>query len=377
MGASNTINLGLLGAGYIARAHAIAFRSAAEIMDVPVQVRYHAVCSNIKEEAEAFAERFNCSRFYTDWQELIEDDKVDAVIIGTPPYLHFTQAMKALENGKHILCEKPVAMNAAECRRLYEKAKEKGLCHAVGLTYLANPGMFLVKELIEEKTLGNIYSFSGHFNEDHLSDPETPFHWHCDKDIAGPGTVTDLGYHIFGHLIYLFGMPQQALAYRQIKVDERQAPSGEMKPVTSDDMACGLLKYMDFSGMIQVSRVATGRDQFLQLEINGSKGSVVLDMEKMNEINLYLLDKDKSMEGYRRIPVGYDHKYYKHFCPAPGHGMNFNDFVTIQAGCFLAALCDKEKAPVADLRLGLQVQRIVDAMVYSSDNHCWVNSKDF
>jgi len=375
--AKTVINLGILGAGYIARAHAIAFRSAAEIMDLPLEVRLHSVCSNIKEEAEAFTARFNCERSYIDWQDLIKDEQVDAVVIGTPPYLHFPQALAALEHHKHILCEKPVAMNRTECQQLYDKAKQNNLSHAVGLTYLANPGMNLVKELIEEKVLGDIYSFSGYFNEDHLSDPDTPFHWHCDKEIAGYGTLNDLGYHILGYLVYLFGMPQRVLAYRQVKVNERRVENGTMRQVTSDDMASGLIKYPNFSGMIQVSRVATGRDQFLQLEINGSKGGLVIDMEKMNEVSLYLLEKDKSLEGYKRVPVGCDHKHYKYFCPAPGHGMSFNDFVTIQAGCFLASICDKKRKPIADLQLGLKVQTLVDALGHSSDNHCWVDLNDF
>lgn len=375
--AKSVINLGILGAGYIARAHAIACRSAAEIMDLPLEARLHSVCSNIKEEMEDFATRFNCERSYMDWQDLVRDEQVDAIVIGTPPYLHFPQALGALEHHKHILCEKPIAMNRAECKQLCEKAEQENLRHAVGLTYLANPGMFLVKELIEEKVLGDIYSFSGYFNEDHLSDPALPFHWHCDKEVAGYGTLNDLGYHILGHLVYLFGMPQQVLAYRQTKVNERRTKDGSMRQVTSDDMASGLIKYPNFSGMIQVSRVATGRDQFLQLEINGSKGGLVIDMEKMNEVSLYLLEKDKSLEGYKRIPIGYDHKYYKYFCPAAGHGMSFNDFVTVQDGCFLASICDKSRQPVADLQLGLKVQTIVDALGHSSDNHCWVDLNDF
>ena len=148
------INLGILGAGYIAKAHAIAFRIAAEIMNLPIQVHFRAVCSHIPTEASAFAQQFNCARFYDDWHDFMQDDKIDAVVIATPPYLHFEQSMQALAAGKHLLCEKPLAMNAEECRQIYAKAQETGLCHAVGLTYLANPGMLLVKELIEEKSIG-------------------------------------------------------------------------------------------------------------------------------------------------------------------------------------------------------------------------------
>ena len=138
---------------------------------------------------------------------LVKDPAVDLVIIGSPPNLHYEQAKLALENGKHLMAEKPVAMNATECKELYDIAKKNNLVTAVGFTYLANPGMFLARELIAEKKLGQIYSFNGHFLVDDFAYPEKPYHWCCDEKIAGYGTTNDLGYHIVAKLMTLFGLP--------------------------------------------------------------------------------------------------------------------------------------------------------------------------
>ena len=382
------LGIGIIGAGYISSAHAIAFSAVAPVMESVAKVNLAAACSNIPQELETFSKRFGFQNSYLEWQDLINDDNVNAVIIGTPPFLHYEQAKSTLQAGKHLLCEKPIAMNASQCEELYKIAHEKGLVTAIGLTYLANPGMFLARELIQEGALGEIYSFSGHFNEDHLADPNSPFHWHCNEDIAGYGATNDLGYHIVGKLVTLFGLPSRVVACRQTKVKQRKNKEGEMQNVTSDDMASAVIEYKNgLSGIIQVSRVATGRDQFIQLEINGSKGSLLLDMENMNDCNVFLRDEDKRLEGFRKIKVGPHHKHYSRFCPAAGHGMGFNDFLVIQAGHFASAIAEGrsrsgsgsgsgELQPIADMKLGCQVQSVVDAMVESSDNEKWVDIAD-
>lgn len=383
MQTNKEIGIGIIGAGYISAAHAIAFSNLAQIMESISKVNFVAACSNIPQELETFSRRFGFTESYLDWRDLINDSDVDTVIIGTPPFLHYKQAKAALEAGKHLLCEKPVAMNAAQCEELEKIARANNLVTAIGLTYLANPGMFLARELVQEGALGEIYSFTGHFNEDHLADPKLPFHWHCNEEIAGYGTTNDLGYHIVGKLVTLFGLPQRIVSYRQTKVKQRVNTEGKKQSVTSDDMNSAIIEYASgISGIIQVSRVATGRDQFIQLEVNGSKGSLVLDMENMNDCNLFLRDNDKRLEGFRRIKIGPEHKHYSCFCPAAGHGMGFNDFLVIQNGHFAGAIAENKEAkvgkyePIADMTLGCKVQKVVDAMIESSDNEKWVEIKE-
>ena len=388
------IGIGIIGAGYISRAHSIAFRSVASIMQPGIRPEFVAACSPFAEELAGFQKRFNYAKGYEKWEDLVTDPDVDLVVIGSPPKLHFAQAKMALENKKHLLVEKPVAMSEAECKELYEIAAKNKLCTAVGLTYLANPGMFLARDLIQEGKLGQIYSFNGHFNEDHLADPKLPYHWHCDEKIAGAGASNDLGYHITGKLISLFGLPSQVVAYRQTKVKERKdSQSGKQRKVTSDDMASAVIEYDDFngasiSGTWQVSRVATGRDQFIHLEVNGSEGSLILDMENMNHFRLFLREEDKRLEGFRQIMIGPEHKNFSRFCPAAGHGLGFNDFIIIQNGHLLGEIAGAKEGvghgnkpsnrpyrAIADLEMAWQVQKVIDAIVTSSDKEEWVKIK--
>ena len=359
-------------------------------MQPQANIEFVAACSPFQDELDGFKKRFNFTKGYVRWEDLVADPDVDLVVIGSPPNLHFPQAKMALGKGKHLLVEKPVAMNTAECKELCDIAKKNNLSTAVGLTYLANPGMFLARELINEGKLGQIFSFNGHFNEDHLSSPELPFHWHCDAEIAGLGATNDLGYHITGKLICLFGLPNRVVGYRQTKVKERKdAKSGKMRQVTSDDMASAVIEYDDYkgsalSGTWQVSRVATGRDQFIHLEVNGSEGSLILDMENMNHFRLYLREEDKRLQGFRRIMLGPMHKNYSRFCPAAGHGLGFNDFIVIQNGHLLGEITGAKSGDtenegsvepykaIADLDMAWQIQKVIDAIAESSKEERWV-----
>ena len=145
---------GFIGAGYISNAHALALNSAAKIMDIDADISFGAICSDIPKEAERFARRFNCRKICKDWRALIDDPAINAVVIGTPPYLHFEQTKAAILAGKHIICEKPIAMSLRECAHLCELAEKQGVRHAVGLTYLANPALFMAKELLAGHKLG-------------------------------------------------------------------------------------------------------------------------------------------------------------------------------------------------------------------------------
>lgn len=366
-------------------------------MNLQAEIVFAAVCSDVQEEVDRFGNRFNCLNLYANWQDLIQDPQVDAVIIGTPPAFHFEQAKAAIQAGKHLLCEKPIALSGYQCHELHALAQKHKIWHAVGLTYLANPAMFMARQLIKDGKLGTLYAFSGHFNEDHLSDPDLPFHWHCDEALAGCGTTADLGYHIIGKLLYLLGRPRALTANRQVKVKRRRVVDGrgtrsitaatadqtnprtptEMRLVTADDMTNAVIRYdHDLAGVIQVSRIATGRDQFIQLEINGSEGSILLDMENMNEIQLYLRQQDKQQEGFKRVMIGPQHQFFAHFCPAPGHGLGFNDFLMIQDACFIRSILHNKNEAIADLGFGAQVQDIVDAMVEAADMESWVSLEE-
>ena len=368
------LGVGILGTGFIARAFAMAFTAAPQILDLGVDVRLRAVGSHNKERAELFAQRFDVERCWMDWRQLVNDEAIDLILIGTQDHLHFEQAMATLAVNKHLLCEKPIAMTLSECERLYAVTQGKSCRHAVGFTYLANPLMPLIQELIQDGTLGEIYSFSGFANEDALGDPQAPYTWRSDDQLACYGTSADLGYHFLAQLLYLLGDPAEVIACREIGVKERPDENGRMRTVTTDGVINGIIRYANgISGNFQASKLCTGRKLYHRMEIHGSQGAILIDLEDINACKVYLREESRRLAGYRRIMAGKAHYPYECFCPADGHGLGFNDFVTIQAGALIRAIFDTKQQPIADLGFGLRVHRVLDALVRSSDTEEWMS----
>ncbi len=372
-----TINVAVIGTGFIARAFAVAFDTVAETFQLNTNVCLFAVSSRTAARAADFAARYGVVKHYGDWRKMLEDPDVDAVLIGSEDWEHYEQALFAMEAGKHVLCEKPIAMSTDECVNLVAKARETRVANAVGFTYLANPAVFLMKELIEEGKLGEIYSFSAHHNQDYMSDPNALYTWRCDEKRAYLGALADLGYHLIALLLKLLGMPESLAAMRCRSVRQRRDMQGNMLPVTTDNIAHAIIKYAGGpSGIFQTANVASGRKLYLRLEIHGSKGALLLDQENLNQVSVHLRDKDARTEGYRRILIGPEHRFYKYFCPAAGHGLSFNNFVTIQAGEFISAILDPQHKPIADLEFGLGVQRVIESMVTSAEKSSWIQVKN-
>ena len=376
--ANKKLGLAITGTGFISTAFAVAFKAAPKVLDLEGElglgIELVGVSSRTQKRAEDFASRYGVANAFDDWKTMIADERVDVVAIGSEDHQHYEQGMFALEHGKHLLCEKPIAMKTEECEKLYKFAQEQKVAHAVGFTYLANPAVFLMKDLIESGELGDIHSFRGHYNEDYFSDPAMPYNWRCDATRAYCGAGADLGYHLAGLLCMLFGLPSKVAALRHTNIKERlDEATGKMREVTTDDITNAIIQYKSgISGTFQASRTATGRKLFQCLEIHGTKGAVLLDLENLNQLLVHLPHKNPQLEGYTKISIGPTHKYYKYFCPAPGHGMSFNDFVTIQAAEFLRSIVDKNAKPVADLGLGVQAQKMISAMVEASSTRKWV-----
>ena len=369
-----TVHVAIIGTGFIARSFALAFDSVVQTFQMKAAVCLYAVSSRTSARAAAFASRYAVTKHYDDWRQMIDDPAVDAVLIGSEDHEHYAQALYAIEAGKHVLCEKPIAMTTQECALLDKKARAAGVVNAVGFTYLANPAIALMKELLHARDLGELYSFSAHHNQDYMSDPNTLYTWRCDAERSYLGALADLGYHLVAALNYLFGMPQKLTAVRSFNVRARKDMQGKTLPVTTDNAAHAIIKYANgLSGTFQTGNIASGRKLYLRLEIHGSKGALLLNQENLNEVYVHLQDKDKRVEGYRRVLIGPEHRYYKYFCPAPGHGLGFNNFVTIQAREFLGAILDSKCKPIADLGFGLGVQRVIEAMATSSSESKWVD----
>lgn len=370
----DTLNIGLIGSGFMGKAHTIAFRALPAVFPQAVTVNLELLADAGEARARTAAERLGFNRFTGDWQALVTDPAVDVVDICSPNHLHKRMALAAIEAGKHIYCEKPLALSALDAREMVEAAEAAGVKTLVGFNYCRNPAAALVREIVNSGEIGEVVHFRGAHNEDYLSDPAEPFNWRCERALAGSGALGDIGAHILHTAVDLLGPVSELCADLRTVIRERPLADDpdRTRAVENEDEAACLMRFANgASGTIETSRVASGRKLGLTYEVTGSHGSVVFDQERMSEIQLYTAEGPKGRRGFRTILLGPDHPDYAAFSPAPGHGLGFNDMKIVEARDLVAAVVDD--APVAtDFRGAWAINRLVDAMERSHAERGWV-----
>ncbi|MBN9023579.1 MAG: Gfo/Idh/MocA family oxidoreductase [Rhizobiales bacterium] len=366
------IGIGLVGSGFMGRSHAHAFRAAPGVFDLPLTPVFEMLADVNAEAAERAAAALGFARSTGDWKALVADPAVDLVDITTPNTLHLPIALAAIEAGKPVYCEKPLAPSAPEAKQMVDAAERKGVKTAVGFNYLKNPMVALAREIVESGEIGEVVSFRGIHAEDYMTDPKAPWTWRLDK-AGGHGVVADLGSHIISIARAIVG-PIESLV-GQIETVTRQRPmigSGEMRAVEVDDEARALVRFASgATGSLEASWVKAGRKMTLAFEVTGSKGTVEIDHERFNELKLFKVGGAKGREGFQTILAGPDHQFYKEFCPAPGHQLGFNDIKTIEVMALLRSLAGGPKF-MPDFREAWEIQRVVDAIVVSANQKRWV-----
>ena len=354
------------------KAHAIALRSVATVFpDVPAPVCEYLVDTD-ESHASKIAASWGFNRSGTDWRSACTSSEIDVVDICTPNHLHREMALAAISAGKHVYCEKPLGLTGAEASEIFQAAKDAGVRTAIGFNYICNPVLQLARSIIEAGELGELVNFRGSYQEDYLSDPQTPFSWRCARSTGGSGALADLGTHLINLAHFLIG-PLDAV-FGKLTTVYRQRPdeSGTMRKVENEDIAQVLLRFNSgIPGTFEISRIATGKKCGLEFCLTGSKGSIVFDQERMNEIRLYSKADSPSRSGYRTILAGPEHPDYAAFCPAPGHGLGINDLKVIEVRNVLAGIAnDHDIYP--DFEEGWRVQAVVDAIEKSDSTQSWI-----
>lgn len=300
---------------------------------------------------------------------------MDLVDITTPNILHEPIAMAAIAARKPVYCEKPLAPDAATAFRMAEAAAAAGVPTFVGFNYLKNPLARAARELVQSGEIGEVWGFRGIHAEDYMSDPAAPWTWRLDPE-GGAGAVADLGSHIISLARNIVGDIEALCADLATKVRERTTPEGTRRPVEVDDEARALVRFANgASGTLEASWIATGRKMYLAFELTGSKGSICLNMERMNELRLFVRGGKPGREGYVEIPAGPTHPDYAPFCPAPGHQLGFNEIKAIEVKAIAEALSGGP-AFQPDFREAAMVQATVDAMLLSARERRWVEVKE-
>lgn len=368
------IKIGLVGAGWMGKAHTNAFINALLSFGPEAGKPVFDIVSDVNEEiAKKACEGLGFARWTTNWMEVVEDDNIDIVDIATPNVFHYEVAKAALENEKNVYCEKPLTLTVEQSSELAALAKEKGVVNYVGYNNVMNPATSYVKELIESGKLGEIVSFSGVYTQDSLLDPSIPISWRHINKLSGSGALGDLGSHLLSISQHLLGDIDRVSAMAKTVIKERPSESGSesLSEVENEDAISILASYENgVMGTFNFSRVAAGRKNNLSYEIQGTEGTVHYTLERMNEVNVYFTSDESADRGFRTVFLGPDHKGYSAFYPAAGIGIGYNDMKVIEAHELLSAV-SRGTPYICNFEFGAKIDGIVSAILESTKSLNW------
>jgi len=377
---AKTLRVGLIGYRFMGRAHSNAWRQAPRFFGLKANVELHTICGRNTAGVQAARAQLGWQHAATDWHEVVESPLIDIVDIVTPPHLHAEMAIAAAKNGKHVLCEKPMAMNVKQAEAMLAAAHRAKVVHMVCHNYRRVPAIALAKRIIAEGALGRIYHFHARYAQDRLADPEFPLDWKLQKETSGAGVHSDINSHLIDLGRYLVGEFQEVCGWLNTFVPERPLADAlakgarKMGKVTVPDsavffgrMANGVL------ANLEVTRYALGRKNHIAIEINGSKGSLVFDFEDMNKLRFYNGADAADRRGFREILVTERdgvQPYVGNWWP-PGHGIGYEHTFVHTVVDFVNDCVEGKPAPPT-FDDGLKIQRVLAAVEESSQKGRWV-----
>ncbi|MFD7024270.1 Gfo/Idh/MocA family protein [Promicromonospora sukumoe] len=379
--ATSELGVGMVGYAFMGAAHSQAWRTAPRFFDLPLVPRMRAVAGRDEAAVRAAADRLGWDDAVTGWQELLTRDDVGLVDVCTPGDTHAEIAVAALEAGKHVLCEKPLANTVAEAEAMSaaaEAAATRGVRAMVGFTYRRVPAVALARQLVQEGRIGEVRHVRAQYLQDWLADPKAPMSWRLDKQKAGSGALGDIGAHVVDLAQHVTGESLTGVSgLLETFVHERPeavsssglsgvADAGRTGKVTVDDAAV-FLGRLSGGGLatFEATRFAWGRKNAIRLEVNGSKGSLAFDFEDMNLLHYYDATEESAVAGFRRIVVTEpEHPYVAAWWP-PGHGLGYEHAFTHQVVDLMGDLA-AGRQPTPSFADGLRVQRVLDAVERSA-----------
>jgi predicted dehydrogenase len=362
------IKIGIVGGGYMGKAHAVAYAAVASVFDTPIRPVLEMICASSAQSAERYRKSFGFNRATHNWHELVADPQIDAIVIASPQATHREIAEAAFALGKPVFCEKPLGASLADSNAMCAAAD--GHINMVGFNYIRTPASQYARQLIADGRIGDVTWFRGEHTEDFLADAELPATWRTDGDANG--TMGDLAPHMINAARALIGPITSLIA--SVETVHPTRPGGA---VTNDDQAQMMCRFENGAqGHLFFSRIATGRKMGYAYEIHGTKGAIRFDQEDQNALHLYTMDGPEVERGFRKILTGPAHPDYAAFCQGPGHGTGYQDQIIIEAHDFLHAIhSNQNKWPT--FAEGLEVNRVVAAALSSNQKRAWVDVADY
>jgi predicted dehydrogenase len=374
----------MIGYGFMGAAHSQAWRTAPRVFDLPEDVEMAVIVGRNPEAVADAAAKWGWQESATDWRDIVTRDDIDIVDIVTPGHSHHEIAIAALEAGKHVLCEKPLANSGEDADAMAAAARASNAKAMLGFTYRRVPALTRARDLIAQGKIGTVQQVRAAYRQDWLVDPEAPLSWRLQKDLAGHGALGDIGAHAIDLVQFLTGLSVTKVSgvvdtiVKERPVEtERVGIAGkggdEKAPVTVDDVAIftGRLENGALAAF-EATRFATGRKNELSVEISGDKGAIAFNLESLNELHVYDRTADDLSQGFTRVLVTEPgHPYLEGWWPT-GHMLGYEHAFSHQVKDFIDAIAgDTEPTPTFDD--GVQVQRVLDAVEASSnDDSRWV-----
>lgn len=381
------VRIGMIGYKMMGKAHSHAYRDIPFYFDTDVVPVLQAISGRDEQGVRRAAEKMGWASVEMDWHHLVERDDIDVIDIVSPNNTHADIAIAAAKAGKHIICEKPLALSVEQAQQMLDAVNKAGVVHMVCHNYRFAPAVQYAKQLIKQGKLGRIYHVRATFLQDWLMDPGYPLVWRLRKDVSGSGTLGDLGSHIIDLARFLVGEFSEVVGMMETFIKERplgdmdihlqgKVESSEKGEVTVDDAASFLARFENGAlGVFEVSRFSRGNRAGNRFEINGEKGSVRWDMENMNNLHVYLEEDDPGLKGFRTVNcTEVEHPYGRVYWPA-GHIIGYeHTFINLLAEMMRGI--SKGISPNPNFEDGVRNQMVLEAVEQSVRNGNWVKICD-
>ncbi|OOY14489.1 Gfo/Idh/MocA family oxidoreductase [Thioclava sp. DLFJ4-1] len=383
---TKTLNIGLIGSGFMGQAHADAFNRVKLLYrDLPAQPHLYMLADASEELATDAARRFGFEHATGDWRKLVNDPNIDVVDITSPNMMHHEMAMAAIEAGKHVYCEKPLSVTLAEAEEMTAAAEAKGVKTMVAFNNIKTPAAMLAKQIIDAGEIGQPIRFRGWFDQGFFNDPDLPFSWRCTRREAGSGALGDLGSHVISVAQYLMGDIESTIAQTQTFFPTRPVPQGaggysakagkdaDRREVENEDQIQTMIRFASGAGgTIEASRVSAGKVFGVYWEISGTEGTIIMDGERFNELKVARYGEEKRDRGFKTLLAGSQVPQFAAFFPFDfaGGGLGYFDVKVIEVRDLIEGIVSSVDC-YPDFRFGLENERIIDAMERSLETRGW------
>jgi len=370
------IGVGVIGTGFMGKAHSIAYSASASVFGTGLRPRLEIVCDLSPMRAEERATDLGFSRYTDKWQEVVNDPNVQLISVCTPNDTHAEISIAALKAGKHVWCEKPMSTSLADSTEMAQTAASASAQTIIGYNYTKNPAVTHARRLIESGAIGRVSGFFCRYDVDNEADEARPWSWRMARASSGTGANGDVLSHVISVAHYLTGSTiSRVVGDISVVHEDRQDPDnqGHTKKVDNDDMVSALVHFENgVHGHIGASRVTWGRKCGLRWEVHGTKGTICYDQERLNEIKLFTRQDDPATDGFRTILTGPLHPPYQAFLPNGGHSLGYMDVKICELYELLQAI-EHGGAVWPDFKAGLIIEKVMDAVDKSALSGQWMD----